>query len=640
MNDDYSDAFKSIVPEAPTADGWADGARRKRRDRGRIVAGVAAAAAVALVVPFALTLSSDSTLIATPGRSETPSPRVTGPSPDPAADAPGAAACWEAPGQPRQATAEGAADGAIRAWLCGDAGSSESLPGAVGPLEPLVDGVDEIVSFIGAQQTLDASGVTACTEEYILAYRVVLDYGDGNSRVVPGALHGCKTIEDGSTVRTGGQELHDLALDLWSQQRERVDPPGDVVAVSQCRPPSRSVVPDLPPALRPMLPLVPVDAVTGFTCAENPAAEYEASRGSTLEPDLAARIGQSMTTDSEEGLGEDHLPTWVTITGPWGEAITLQRTRDDAFQWFDGQTPMLWKPPADLLAELEQSLEAPELSNSTAPPEDQCDLDAEGRMATTDLPQNTLPDGPAAVWLCGGWRWRSPLEPLVDQQATQQVVDSFRALSTSPTNDGTGASLYNYLIVDYPDGERYVVQIQSSQPFEVMWGSELEHIRYGDPEWVWELEGLWARQRDDNPQDPPIPPRVGICDNMYRSFGRSIDHYDEDGALCTVIRTDGGEVEGVEIPSSPQLVKDVRAEAQKSSAPWPQEVSLSLAEWHGDAILLVDDYGDRLPILRLGDRWMWQKGGDAFEWTPSPDLVARLAHAFGSGRPSPQSTPS
>ena len=637
MNDDYSDAFKSIVPEAPSTDGWSDGARRKRRNRGRVVAGVAAAAAIALIVPLSLTIGSGATLVATPGRTESAFPRVAGPSPDPATDAPGAAACWEGPGRPRQATADGAADGAVRAWLCGDAGSSESLPGAVGPLEPLVDGVDEIVSFIGAQQTLDASGVTACTEEYALAYRVVLDYGDGTSRVVPGALHGCKTIEDGATVRTGGQELYDLALNLWSQQRERVDPPGDVVAVSQCRPPSRSVVPDLPPALRPMLPLTPDDAVTGSTCAEDPAAEYEASGGSTLEPDLAALIGHSLTTDSEEGLGEDHLPTWVTITGAWGEAITMQQTGDDTFQWFDDHTPMLWEPPAALLTELEQSLEAPEV-NATPVPASECDLDADGHMATTDLPEDTLPDGPTAVWLCGGFH--SPLEPLVDQQATQQVVDSFRDLSTSRTGDGGGTSVDSYLVVEYPDGEHYVVQLDSSRPFEVTWGIEQEHTRYGDDEWVWGLEGLWAQQRDDNPQDPPIPPSVGICDNMYRSLGRSIDKYDEDGALCTVIRTAAGEAGGLQIPASPQLVAEVRAEAQQSDARWPRDVELTLNDWEGDAILLVDDYGDRLPLLRLGERWAWHKGGDAFEWTPSPDLAARLARAFDEGRPSPQPTPS
>ncbi len=360
MNDEYSDAFKSIVPEAPSTDGWAEGAHRKRRNRARLMAGIAGAAVIALAVPVALSLGSNATLIATPGKSESPSPQVAGPSPDPATDDPGAAACWEAPMQARQATAEGATDGAVRAWLCGDADVSGISLGTVGPLEPLVDGVDQIVDFIQSQQTLDDSGLSVCTEEYTLAYRIVLDYGDSTSRVVPGALHGCRTIEDGPTVRTGGQELYDLALDLWNQQRERVTSSGDVVAVSRCRPPSRSVVPDLPPAQRPMLPLAPADAVTGGMCVEDPAAEYEAIWGSTLEPDVVALVGQSVVRDSEEGIAEGHLPTWVTITGVWGEALTLQRTPDDTFQWFDGASPMLWTPPADILAELDAASEHPE----------------------------------------------------------------------------------------------------------------------------------------------------------------------------------------------------------------------------------------------------------------------------------------
>ena len=67
MNDEYSEAFKSIIPDAPTSDGWADGARRKRRNRRRVLTGGAGVAVLALAVPFALSLQSQSMLVATPG---------------------------------------------------------------------------------------------------------------------------------------------------------------------------------------------------------------------------------------------------------------------------------------------------------------------------------------------------------------------------------------------------------------------------------------------------------------------------------------------------------------------------------------------------------------------------------------------
>ncbi len=363
MNDEYSDAFKSIVPEAPSSGGWAAGARRKRRNRRQMYAGVAGVAVLALAVPFAFSLQSQSTLIATPDESGTNSPAP--PSPDPAEDAPGAVACWEAPGQPRRATAEGATDGAVRAWLCGDADVSGIPLGAVGPQEPLLDGVDEVVGFIQSQQTLDASGMTVCTEEYILEYRIVLDYGDGTSHVVPGELHGCRTIDDGPTMRTGGQELYDLALDLWREQRAKANAPSGGAVVKVCPPPSRAVVPNLPPPLRPMLPLAPEKAVSGFACVEKGGSEDWSRYSTTLEPALVSLIAGSVAADSVEGLGESHLPALVTISGPWGEALTLQRTPRDTFQWFDAGTPMLWEPPEDVRGPLEAVLNRTDDSSSS-----------------------------------------------------------------------------------------------------------------------------------------------------------------------------------------------------------------------------------------------------------------------------------
>ncbi|RMB62039.1 hypothetical protein [Tessaracoccus antarcticus] len=280
---------------------------------------------------------------------------------------------------------------------------------------------------------------------------------------------------------------------------------------------------------------------------------------------------------------------------------------------------------------------------STASYDEQCRVDAEGRMATSELPGDTLPDGPSAVWFCSGVVSRAPFEPLVGTQATQRLVDSFRELSTTPV-EGKQRSLSpnkGYLVFTYADGQRYVVQIDLYSSGQVLWGSEQQHVRYGSPEWFYGLDQLWRRQRDENPQNPPLAPRVGVCDNMGPSLGRPMDRYDVDGALCTVIRNEAGVVEGVRVPAPQQLVTEARREAQSASVAWVRtDLEPNPAvHWDGDTIMLVDDYGDRLPLMQTAtDKWFWQQGDKGWEWTPTPELAARLNKALDEGRPSPQPT--
>ncbi len=266
-----------------------------------------------------------------------------------------------------------------------------------------------------------------------------------------------------------------------------------------------------------------------------------------------------------------------------------------------------------------------------------CERGAEGRMTPTDLPNNTLPDGPMAVWLCNELR---PLtEPLVGKDATQEVVDSFSKLPTSPAFDSYPEPGHAYVVVAYAGGERYIVEIETRSSDKVVWGSDRQHVRYGGAEWIQALEQLWLEQRNDTPQKPPIAPTVGVCDNLYWNLGRSIDRYDVGGALCTVVVTDSGS-RGFEVPATPSLIEEFRTEAQKSRTPWlPEDEENPMRDWMGDSVVLVDDYGDRLPFIRgSDDTWLWREGNDTWEWTPSPDLAARLAQAFEEGRPTPHPT--
>ncbi len=504
-NHEIRDVLDSVTPYGPQPIGWATRARR-RSIRRRVATGAAAVtAAIVVIVPVAFSMGGDAMLIAEPDTSETSSPQVAVPSPDPAQDVPGAAACWEAPGEPRQATEEGATDGAVRAWLCGDAGDPEMFPGAVGPLEPLVEDVGEIVEFI-QQQPILSDEDAQCLAVDGLNYRIVLDYGDGESRVVSGEAEGCGiTIKDGERDLSGSQELYDFARDLWSQQRERVSSPG-LAAVSQCRPPSRSVVADLPPAVRPMLSLAPEDAVTGFTCVEDPGAEYEASQGSILGANLVSLIGASVAKDSEEGLGEAHLPTWVTITGPWGEALTLQRTTVDTFQWFDGDTPMLWKPSPVVLAQIDGLASEPEVSLSPqgeidpgASVAEGCgDLSA-GALVSSQLPDGKLPDDATKIWLCetpksaGVPGAAAPEEPLESPELTADATFAYnvsRVTDFDPTCLEEGAE---YSVVhEYANGNKYAVSVQLSGCDVISAGGT---VKEGGRAYVDTLLSLWEEQR-------------------------------------------------------------------------------------------------------------------------------------------------
>ncbi|MGV8845236.1 hypothetical protein [Tessaracoccus sp.] len=342
MNDEFSDAFKSIVPEAPSSDSWVDGALRKRRNRTRLLAGVAGGAAIAMILPLALALGGSNALIATPGETESPSPQVLAPVPVPGPHALGAAPCWDERGKARQVSAAGARDGAVRAWLCGD---PDMVPQTVGPLEPLIQDVDVIVSFI--QELAVTSVNDGCNGDAGPSYRIVLDYAGGSQSVLSGETAGCGSINDGQSIRAGGVELLDVALQLWRTQRDAFTPPGNVINLVNCLP--ESPVREK----RPMFPLDPSRAVRGFLCTEVVTEDGADGAAGSLDDALVRLITDSIRVDSITGSTADLRPSWLTLTGGWGEQLTLQRTSADMFQWFDGDTPMLWKASAEVLAQLE-----------------------------------------------------------------------------------------------------------------------------------------------------------------------------------------------------------------------------------------------------------------------------------------------
>ncbi len=329
MSDDqFSHAFKDIVPDPPTPQGWADGARRRRRHKSQLMAGAVGAVAVALAIPVGINLANHN-LVATPAPASAPGEETPSSEPAPAtAGLLGAPACYGEDGQLLHVTeGDGIKPGAVKAWLCGDGN-------VVGPLEPLVTDVDRIVDFVTAQAPLPAD--LACTMEYRLSYNVVLEYSDGTRRPVMGELHGCRTINDGATVRRGGEEFYSFVRGLWREQRAGMDAPAEGSRITACPVPQTMVAPDL-------------DRIRhGLFCvvAEN------RSEVTFIDDALAGRIGADIKANAVKGEPTAWAGPGVTLTliGPWGDTLTLNPNADGPGYWFvDGEdATWLWTPSADV----------------------------------------------------------------------------------------------------------------------------------------------------------------------------------------------------------------------------------------------------------------------------------------------------
>lgn len=621
-DDQFSKAFKDIVPDSPAPDAWADGAKQRRRRRTGTVAGVAGVLAVALAVPIGMQLA-DRNIVATPA--EQPG---EGSDPRPAGNGLlGAAACFDDNGEPvqRPTGGPGVETGAVRAWLCGDATDAASF-GTVGPLEPLVTGVDQLVDFIVAQPELPADSM--CTMEYTLAYRVVLEYPDGSILPVAGELHGCRGVSDGATIRAGGEELYDLARDLWREQRSDADVPVDLFVLPPCPPSQVMLMPSL-------------DEIVGaVACVPGPD---EFSYGQVeLHPDDVALIVEDIRANAVEGE-PDGWEAAFALTGSWGEWLALSRTADATGYSFSDAEGVTWVwTPSPEVAELLAAVLTPDMPpsdpvqpvepvESTLDPEpavepvfepDGCVGVQDGSLVTSVLDGGVLTDSPAAVWLCGkgidpaGSVPAGPLEPL-EGTAAQSAVDLYNALSAPEPDiactDDFGPS---YVVVHvYADGTRVPVEIQDYGCRAVVTGADQKH---GGVEYLAALVDLWTGQREATgfTGERPLP----ICRAVPSII--PVDPADgfAGGWACANTYDDGTGGEPSEVPLPPELVQTVSEMLADSS--YPYDVTSSYVLPTNDALVLTSSQGDPLQLNRLGDgTYQWWDGEAFMGWEP-PSAVA------------------
>lgn len=213
-----TNAFQSVIPEAPGTSDWGAAARRRSRNRRVMLSGVAA---IATVVVLAVEVVGVQQLQGSSGinasradqagmssGSENGDETVT--ADDEASLIPTVCADVLSGALPTSSIPdEGLPQGATKAWWCGEPG------GRLGPPEPLLQGVEQLVSAINELPKVPAEEVF-CTLEYTLTWHVIIEYPDGERRAIQAEEHGCRFV--GETRWQGN--LFGEAQKLWQAQRD------------------------------------------------------------------------------------------------------------------------------------------------------------------------------------------------------------------------------------------------------------------------------------------------------------------------------------------------------------------------------------------------------------------------------------
>lgn len=332
------DLFAEAAPAAPSTVGWADNARARRRRR-RTFTGVAVAVlAVGVGVPVGATLLSRPVQVAQPAATATLPDRV-------ASDV-----CQQAQQQVTdtfQAGAQGEAalePGAVRAWLCGDGTADAGMAfGTVGPSYPLTEDVDQAVDWF--LQAPEADPNQACTMEYRLTYTVAFEYPDGTLAPVQGALHGCRTVTDGSATKSGGQEYFDLLTSLWASHPAATPAPVEATCSGAAT----------------MLQAAPADVTSGAFCQQTDVTSSTMTTAE-LSPELVASIATSLRESSAEvSEPERYLEpsTQLQLFTPQGAKLTLSMLIDGTFSYYVGDQEWEWTAPGDVYEELKKVADQP-----------------------------------------------------------------------------------------------------------------------------------------------------------------------------------------------------------------------------------------------------------------------------------------
>lgn len=324
---DIHEMFHANDAEAPSSAEWADKARAKRQRR-RVGTGVAAAVlAVGLAIPIGTTLLNRPVQVAAPAESPTPAPVPL------ALDVCGDAEAAVQERDPMNPSGDGVKEGATRVWLCGD-------QSWFGPSEPLTEGVGDAVSAFLAEPKID--GTQACTMEYRMAYTAVFEYEDGSTVPVRGELHGCRTLNDGASLRSGGEGFLQKLTYLWKEQRNSATYEDKVRRL--CSDQSQPIIPFDP------------QRISGVQTCTQEGDSWTTTVVTSLNDTEIQSNGQ--LADAVEESMKDAKPAGATETleaaspgfkiqviDKFGGRMTLEALRDGRYSFTgDNGTPMVWEP--------------------------------------------------------------------------------------------------------------------------------------------------------------------------------------------------------------------------------------------------------------------------------------------------------
>lgn len=352
MNDKLHDAFKTVVPEAPETTGWVAGARRKRRNKQVAVGGAAAAVTLALAVPLAMNLS-----VFQPVQYASPTPTPTQATnaaitvaPEPARDGmPGAAACFQEDGFTpitEGVTGPELPTGVTKAYLCGD---GLQAFGTSGPMDPLVTNPDRIVEAFLALPAAPATPAEGCGYEASAPYRVILEYGNGEKRVLTGYEEDCADATHGTTKKAG-YGFQKTLVGLWEDQRSFALAPSPDAGVQALT---------CTPAQYSMMPIGLGDVTTGIFCSDLPIIPtQEPVEKVILDDALVAQIADKAVAEAVPGHPEA-LPGGesgvIVLTNQWGDIFPIHRFGHQYS--FRGENEMMvWTPTGELAAQLDAAL--------------------------------------------------------------------------------------------------------------------------------------------------------------------------------------------------------------------------------------------------------------------------------------------
>ncbi|NLE96630.1 MAG: hypothetical protein GX596_01395 [Propionibacterium sp.] len=604
LDPDVANILDRATPDRDVPEGLLAGARRKRRRRHATLGGAAAIVAVALAVPIVMQLGQSD--IITAGPAETPTPAATLANP-----------CLESPRPEPSGAVE---EGAERAWFCGDhvPDQADYAWGTMGPLEALETDPDRLVELWHNADDLPAD--IACTEEYTLSYALVFEYGDGGRKVLQGELHGCRTTTDGQSLRDGGQELFDLARELWAEQR--------------------AASPDLVNPYRPCLTsgfiMTPaLEDVTGGALCRNDDEDPSAA-ATELPEDLVARIRDDILETAAAvdatAPGPGNTGWTLELATRFAESIRLSTNDGLTYEWLSGNQPMRWEPDPELAEAIAVQLDgvAPDPGSAPGP--------TATSPSSTEAPQPWLPerctvsgDGipsspldvdetPDAIWICPAvtddWTLAvvPPVEPLTTRlpEAVELLQDLDAADPSAECESDLGVT---YLVVHlYADGAQRVVQVEDFGCRDVIAGEDVLGGRgYFDG-----LQELWRAQRADSEE---MHGRPGpLCPELHSTM--PIDHTGRivGGSYCE-IDADAVPAETVEHELDPDLAFEIHAALQGATVlDEPGDISQTRS------LVLLTMHGDPFTMWRIDDgRWVtWTQEGAWLGTTLSDGTQAAL----------------